>query len=828
MNLDDEIRDFIERETEENIAQGMDSEMARSAARRKFGNISRVKEDTRAVWRRVWIEQIWQDARYAARTMLRAPWFSASVVATLAVAIGLNTAVFSVVNAVLLRGLAYPEAERLVWINSYEPNLKRDFTLLPDYVAWRKEARSFEAITAFSPQQAAIQTPGGAVQMNGLETGGDFWRIVNPSPALGRVFGADEQNAIVLTWDFFEREFAGDRAIVGSAVRVDGKPVTVTGVLAEDFRFQFPTWWGAGRIDAYTSFTPAELQGRAGAVVARLKPGVPMARGLAEVQVIEQRQVALGTMRRPFTTNVYATPLAEKLTGTARRGLVILSVSGIFVLLIAAANIANLLLARASARQRELAIRVAVGGGRMRIARQLGVENLVFAMVAGAVGLAMARWTIALFVRIAPDAVPRLREANIDGRVLVFTLLVAVAASILFSIAAAISVWRNDLHTRLKDGSRGSLGLAGMRLRQILVAAELALAIVLVAAAGLMLKSDWRMNQRPAGFSPDQILTLTVRPTPGDHGVFFGELLRRVQRLPGVRSAGISTWLLFGAARFPVDQENHVVRINASSPDYPRAMGMRLEQGRWLAEGDDRAVLMNESMAREAFGDRDPVGQQVKIPNAVTVVGVVADLRYSKLDAAPAPEIYAPFAAVPGRIPSVTFAISSANPASLGGAVRKTLAELDPSQAAYDVKTLETSLAESITTRRFNLLLLGVFAAVALLLAMVGVYGVIAYSVSERTREIGVRMALGARAGKVVGMVVTEGLRVSLAGITVGIAAAFGLTRILANLLYEVRPDDPWIFGAVAGALLMTTLAACAVPARRASKVDPVVALRCD
>ena len=824
-HLDDDIRDHIERETRDNIERGMEPAEARYAALRKFGNVSRVKEETRAVWKRAWLEQIYQDARYAMRTLRRDPMFATVIVATLAIALGLNTAVFSVIDSVLLKPIVYPHADRLVWLNEFDSHLQRDFTSLPDFAAWRKQARSFEAMAAFTPQQVAIQTSNRAVQMNGLEVAGDFWRIISPRPALGRVFGPDEQNVVVLSSNFFEREFAGDPRIIGKAVLVDERPFTVVGVLPSSFRFQLPAWWASSKMDGYFPVTANELaRFRAGNVVAELKPSVRIEPALAEIEVI-QRQVIQSSPMRPFSPTLYAQPLQEKLVSGVRRALIVLLAAGAFVLLIAAVNVANLLLARASARQREIAIRAAVGAGRMRIIRQLMVENLVLTFIGAAAGLLVARWAIAALIRISPDAVPRLAEATIDARVLAFTFVVAIATALLFGIGPALSLWRGDLHRRLKDGSRASDGFANLRFRRILVAAELALAIILLTGAGLMLKSFWRMNQHPAGFTPEQILTFKVRG-PGSAKPYLAELIRRLDSIPGVRSAGISVWMLFSDGRFPNDDAPHIVRINASSPGYSRAIGMRLLKGRWLSESDRHAILMNESMAREAFGATDPLGQSVAIPERSTVVGIVADLKYGKLDASAPAEIYIPYSEFGGPVPSTNIAISTPNPAAIIPAIRKTIADLDPAQAAYDVKTLDQALAESIAPRRFNLFLLGIFASVALILAVIGVYGVIAYSVAERTREIGVRIALGAQTRGVVRMVVIEGMGVALAGILIGISAAFGFTRLMANLLYDVRPDDPLTFAAVGSLLALTALAACAGPALKAATIDPVIALR--
>ena len=836
MNLDDEIRDHIERETRDNIGRGMTPDEARYAALRKFGNVARVKEDVRAVWRRAWVEQIWQDGRYALRTLRRDPMFTAVVVLTLALTLGLNTVVFSVVNSVLLRPIDSPDANRLVWIAQHDPHLSRDQVASPDFLVWRKQAHSFASLTAYGPQPGAVRTANGSVQINGVVAGGDFWKIAGSRLALGRVFSPDEQDVVMLSWHFFEREFAANPGLVGTAVLLDGRPATIVGVLAQEFHFQFPAWWATPPVvDAYLPLPRRDYQNyRSVNVVGALKPGVRIEEARTEIEVIEKRVQESGGPPRPFGKLV-VDPLQGRLVGSARRGLIVLFAAGAILMLIAASNVTNLVLARTSARQREVAVRAALGAGRIRTIREFAVENMILALSGSCIGLLLSRWAIAALIRIAPGAAPRLIETTIDGRVGGFALLIGVIAAVLFSIAPMVSMWSADLHSRLKDSARSGRGPSGLRLRRMLVAGELAMAIVLLIGAGLVLKTSWRMSQWPAGFSPDHVLVFKVRP-PGGMGnpeaarEFLAELITRTESTPGVRAAGISTWMLFGGMRYPGDPQGgnaHVVRINAASEGYFRALGMRMLKGRWLRDTDSNTVMLNESMAREIFGDRNPVGQVITITSPVTVVGIVADLKYAKLDAAAPPEIYIPYRQF-SFFASSEVAIATAHPAALALSVRKTLAKIDPSQAAYDMQTLEQALAESIAPRRFNLFLLGSFAAVALILAIVGVYGVVAYSVAERTRDIGVRMALGAQTSGVVRMIVAEGMTVAGSGIFVGLVAAFGLTRLMTNLLYDVKPSDPTTFAAVAGALLLTALAACWGPALRAAEVDPVIALRCE
>jgi len=787
----------------------------------------------------VWVEQLFQDLGYALRLLRRNPRFAAVVVLTLALGIGMNTAVFSVVNTVLLKPLAYPNPERLVWMGDYDPHIRRDFVRQPDFLAWRKQARSYAGMAAFGYQQAAIGTERGASQIAGVYVAGDFWKITGAHAASGRLFGEEETDCLVLSRSLFEREFAGDAQIIGKVVVLNARPVHVTGVLPGSFRFQFPMWWAAEHpdpVEAYFSVPrPGEGVAQSTQVVAALKPGIGVEQAQAELQTLEKHLVE-EPGHPPLITGVHVDPLQEKLTGSSRRALMVLLAAGVFVLLIACVNVANLLLARATVRRKEVAIRAAVGAGRTRVVRQLLAESVLQALAGGLAGLLLARWAIAILVRISPYAVPRLSETAIDARVLAFTLGVSVLTGILFGAGPAISLWRTNLHDALKDGVRNSAGISGLRIRQVLVAVELSLAIVLLTGAGLMLKSFSRMNEHSPGFVPENVIVMKFRlagpryRTEPAQQAYFREVLRRIEGAPGVQWAGMSTWILLGRApAFPADTvpgQTHVIRLNATSPGYLKALGMSLVKGRWLTETDSAGALLNQSMARQAFGAIDPVGRQLLIPRPVTIVGILADVKYSRLDAGATPEVFVGYTQAPDLYGGEIAARTAGNAAALGPALRKLISDIDPSQPVYDVKTLEQALAESIAPRRFNLFLLGAFGASALMLAVVGIYGVMAYSVAERTREIGVRMALGARRGQVAGMVVRQALPMAIAGIVAGLAAAWGLTRLMAMLLYDVKATDPQTFAAVSILLGITALAACVGPALKAASIDPTVSLR--
>ncbi|MBS1855246.1 MAG: ABC transporter permease [Acidobacteria bacterium] len=837
--LEEEIRDHIERETAENIDRGMTPEAARLAARRKFGNVTRATEEAREVWRMVWLDQLAQDAGLGLRILRRNPRFAVVAVAALALGIGINTAVFSVVNAVLLRPLAYPHPERLVWLADHDPHIDRDFADIANFFEWRRYTMSYSGMAAYGYLQAALGTPRGAGYTTAIYAAGDFWKLTGARAVAGRLCGEDEPDCVVLSWGLFERLYGADSRVLGGATTVNGRAALLAGVLPRDFRVQLPMWWIADHpepVEAFVSLPPPrDRMAQSGQVFASLKPGIRIAQAQAELEALQKRLEKEGG-HRGIMTRLRVQSLAEKLSGGSRRALLVLLAAGCFVLLIACVNVASLLLARAAARRKEIAIRTAIGAGRMRVFRQLVVESAWPALAGGAVGLLLARWAVAVLVRTAPYAIQRMAETTIDGRVAFFTLAVSLLAAVLFGAGSAVACRRANLLSALKEGARGGAGLLGAGTRRVLMTVELTLAIVLLIGAGLMWKSLVRMNQRPPGFAPERTVVMKVRLAGPRYrakpaqDAFVREVLRRLAA-SGLSAAGVSTWFLFdGAPAFPVDSDpatTHVIRVNACSTGYLEALGMKLVRGRWLNENDD-GVLLNESMARQAFGRLDPIGREIAVPQRSTVVGIVADLKYFRPDAAAAPESFVNWQSGPGVFNLEIAARTAGDPHVVVRELEKQLAEIDPAQPVYDARTLEEALAATIAPRRLNLLLLGGFALVALAMAIVGIYGVMAYAVAERTREIGVRMALGARRGQVIAMVAREAGGVAAVGIGAGLLAAWGATRVMAGLLYGVAPNDPVVFAGVAVALGLTVLAACVGPALRASWVDPAIALRAE
>lgn len=834
--LQDDIRDHLDRETRDNIERGMSPADARAAALRKFGNVLLAEEETRAVWRRPWLDQLLLDLTFGLRTLRRAPSFTLVAVFTLAVGIGLNTAVFSVVNSVLLRPLAYPHPERLVWLGDYDPAIHHDMVMLSDFIAWRAASHSYSAMAAFSFQQAALADARGAFPVAAVFAVGDFWTLTGARPALGRLFTPGETNAVVISWELFQRQFGANPRVVGSAVTVDGGSATLTGVLPKGFRFEFPRWWATVHpepVEAYLTL-PGGMQQRGGQVAALLKPGVSIGQALAELQSLQQHLHPPSPAQSASGSRLRIDPLRGQLTTAARRPLSLLLAAGALLLLMASVNIASLLLARTASRRRELAIRLAVGAGRFRALRQLLVESVVLALSAGAIGVLLARWIVLLLARFGPASIPRLDEASIDLRVLAFTFSISLAAGILFGLAPAFTLWHTDLHDALKDGVRSTGSVFGLRLRRVLVAGELALAVVLLTGAGLLFASFLRMNAQPPGFTPEKILVMKLRLPAARYNRaaqehYRDELLRRLTAVPGIEAAGVSFQPMFCCApAFPNDaspSQTHLLHLNYATPGYLRAMGMQLVKGRWLTDSDTQStILLNESMAREAFGSVDPIGRSLSVPQKAVVAGVIADLRYTRLDTQAVPEAFLPFD--PAMMRQFDVAVRARDLSGIPAAIRRELAAIDPSVPAYDIKTLSASLADSIAPHRFNLLLLGTFAVSAFILALVGIYGVIAYSVAARAREIGVRVALGARPRNIVAMVIREGMTLALGGAAAGLAASFGFTRLMAGLLYGVSDTDPRIFAAASATLVATALFASWWPARKAAAIHPVAVLR--
>lgn len=868
--LEQELHDHIEAEVQYNLARGMSPDQARDAARLKLGNISLIREEAYAVWHRVWLEQLVQDIHFGIRTLRHNAGFTGTVVLTLALAIGMNTGVFSVIEAVILRPLPYPDANRLIWLASYSTDELSEHDNLvsrDDYSNWKDQSRTMESTAAYGNQDLAIMYRGRPTQERVASIAGDFWSLAGAQASLGRLFREGEPHVIVLSHAFFERRFNGNQDVLGQTVSINGFPFTIVGVLPNNFQFLFPKQYSGGDesrdIDAYVAFPPSVMRmpnrgssawelvvNQVGptpyyvCVLGRLRADVSLEAARAEMNAFYTRVLLQQTpYERAYTWHRAwrMKTLQQKVAGSARRALLVLLFAGGFVLFIAWANISNLLLGRAAVRQREIALRVAVGAGRMRIVRQFVTESLLLAGLGGAVGLFLAKAAIWLMIRGWPQAIPRLIEARLDLPVASFTLAIACLTGIVFGMASGVMLWGSSVNSALKDGNYALAGTARrINIRSLLVAIEVAIAIVLLTGAGLMIKSFWRMSENPVGLKPASILTMQVALGGARYSTwpaqqsYILELLSRLKSTPGVQAAGLSGTVLHTDVKVEGHQagspDQTFASIRAVSAGYLHAIGTPLREGRWLNESqmlDD--VLVNETFARSLSRNGDVVGRRINGSFlGGTIAGVVADFKYSQLDAEPLPEVYTSYQLAPLTNPlTIKFFVRVADGAKPDAhELEKVAASIDPTQPIYDVQTLEQSLSDSIAPRRFNLFLMGIIAGIALLMALVGIHGVVAYSVAQRTREIGVRMALGATRPDVLLMIVNRILGFAITGVLIGICAALALTRFMQSLLYDVGPRDPITITSVALILTSVALLACLGPALRASRINPVIALR--
>ncbi len=803
------------------------------------------------------MEGILQDIRYGLRTLVRSPGFAVVAVLALALGIGANTAIFSVVNAVLLRPLPFRDPGRLMVVESSNPAKGYpEFAVSPpDFLDWKDQGRSFEGMAAFEATPFNLSEGSEPERVQGSRITAPMLGLLGVKPILGRDFRPEEDRdgsdlVVLLGHALWTRRFGADPAIVGRAVSINGRKRTVLGILPPEFSFP-------NRSEIWTpmAFEKQELTGRGAHylnVIARIRPDATLAGARAEMQGIAERlKTQYKDTNAGWTAVVF--PLGEKVVGKLRAELWVLLGAVSFVLLIACANVANLLLARATERQKEVSIRIALGAGRWRLIRQLLTENVVLGLAGGVLGLLLALWGTDLLVAAGQENLPRFREVSVDLRVLLFTLGLSLATGLVFGLVPALQTSRPDLNESLKEGGRGgTAGRARHRLRGALAVGEIALALVLLTGAGLMLKSFLRLVSVDPGFRADHVLKFDVAlpgskyGTDAQQAAFVRQALQKLGALPGVATAAVATTLpLTGdliSYSFNLDgsgpqapSDRNSAEYDGVSPGYFHAMGIRVLKGRELRESDAagaaRVAVISDTMANRFFPGQDPIGRRIDINNGPPawreIVGVVADVKQLSLDGGIRPHVYEPLDQSPS--PYVTFVLrTSTDPAGLGTAARHAIQEIDPEQPIAGVETAEALVADSVAQPRFAMLLLGVFAGVALLLAGIGTYGVIAYSVSQRTHEFGVRMALGAGRGQVLALVVRQGALLAAAGVALGLLAAAGSSRVLAGLLFGVSPTDPITYAGVALLLTGVALLACVVPARRATRVDPIAALRCE
>ncbi|MCI0356823.1 MAG: ABC transporter permease [Acidobacteria bacterium] len=804
------------------------------------------------------METLWQDIRYGARQLLRSPGFTAVAVLTLALGIGANTAIFSVVNAVLLQPLPYHEPEELVvvWTRPQNQPQTRNPASLPDFRDWESQNRVFEGMAAYAYNRFAVSGPEGADYRRGIFATSNLLSLLGVDPVVGRplTLADDREYVVLLSHRFWQERYAGDPTVIGRRLSLNSEPYIIIGVMPPNFRFPTPD------VDLWLSFASVyAVSGNATIgnwiqdrslhgyrVVARLRPDVGVEQAQAELQAVAQH-LAEQYPDSNAGLGVALVPLHTQVVGGVQQALLVLLGAVGFVLLIACVNVANMLLARSSVREREFAVRRALGANTSRLVRQLLSESTLLAILGGSLGLFLAVWGVDLLVGLAPAEVPRLESVAVDGWVLGFMLVTSLVAGVLVGLAPGWRTHSADLNQSLRAGDRGATGHARRRIvRSLLVLSELALAVVLLAGAGLMLRSLGRLLAVDPGFRPDRLLTLSVALTVNRYQqaeqqvAFFEELLARIQSLPGVESAGACNSLppnmIQRGSSFTIEGQPMAPGESPSAlflpitPDYLSALGVKLLEGRFFSESDTAAapavVLINQTLVQDYFREQSPLGKRIQLDGRLrTIVGVVGDVKYQGLHAPAGPQIYVPFTQSP--FPGMYIAIRTrTDPDALSGSVREVIAALDPEVAPTRVRTMDEVIRQSVAEPRFRSLLLLGFSGLALALAAVGIYGVISYTASQRTHEMGVRLALGALPGDIVRLVVKEGMRLAAAGIGLGLSGAFALTRFLGSLLFEVTPTDPATLVGVAILLAAVALAACWIPARRAARVDPMVALR--
>jgi len=852
--LDRELQFHLERQVAAKIRDGMTDAEARRGARLEFGGLDQVKEECRDARGTRWLETLLQDMRFALRTLRRSPAFALVAVLTLALGVGANTAIFTVVNGVLLRPLPFPEPERL-YLVSYLPR-NNPFLTAPGladrtYLEFRRQDRVFERLTTYSSNAVTLTGAGDPVRIPAAAVTPGFFQVLRENPALGRAFlsgedQADRAGVAVLSHKLWRSQFAGDPRILGRTITLDGVAHNIIGVMPPEFGYpgNVEIWTPlAVEIDPHNSYTRP--------VIGRLKPGIPAQTAQAELETFARRlPLGPGESRGGFAARII--PLKDSVVGNIRSSLLVFAGAVAFVLLIACANFANLLLIRAAGRRQEISVRAALGAGRWRLIRQLLTESALVALAGGAGGTLLAAVGVPALLALAPAGkIPRIEEIRMDAWVLLFTAAISLFTGVVFGLAPALGATGRELRHSLSGSGRTSTGRHG-GFRSALVVSEISLALVLVAGAGLMLKSFLRIRAVNPGFHPGNVLTMTVElpesayHTAAQMQAFHQRTLEKLSSLPEVLAAGAVNWLPLGEwwvkGDFRLEGGRHSqynVLKPAVSPGYFRTIGIRMLSGRDFTDRDSATApgvaIVSQMVAKQLWPGEDPIGKRISMedePKAgdwLTIVGVVDDIRQQGLTEDPEPAIYQPFTQVPRTffLGHMTFAVRTAsNPQRMTSAVRSVLRSLDKNQPVDSISTMEDRVIATTTEPRFQTRLLAVFAMLALALAAIGVYGVLAYSVSERTHEIGIRMALGAGTGEVMGMVLRNSLMLAAAGVTLGIAGALIVTRVLGRFLFEVKPTDPGIFAVVALLLSAIALLAGCAPARRATKVDPVVALR--
>jgi putative ABC transport system permease protein len=805
-----------------------------------------------------------QDLHYGWRMLAKNPGFTLTALLSLALGIGANTAIFSVVNAVLLRALPFHEADRLVmvWEDVSFAGFPRNTPAPANYADWKAQQSSFEEMAALDERSFNLTGDGEPERIVAQGVTANFFPLLGVKPVLGRVFlPADDRpeanRVVMLSYPLWQQRYGGQESIIGRELLLNNEKYTVIGVMPAGFQF----------LDSYIklwvpiAFTPQQLARRGShylQVVARMKPGITLEQANADIQTIQQR-ISRDYPNEAGRINAFVLSLREQIAGGMQRPLLVLLVAVGFVLLIACANLANLLLSRAASRQREIAVRSALGASRGRVVRQLLTESLLLSMAGAVLGMMAAWWSFEFLKHLIPDGLALSTKLDLDPRVLGYTLLVALLTGIVFGLAPALQASKVDLHEALKQGGGRASSQAGGRLRNAMVVTEVALALVLLVGAGLLIQTFFKLRNQYSGLQPENVLILRTQlsgskyPGQPQRAAFYQQVLERVKSLPGVESAGYVTTVPLewkgGTSGFSIEGRT-VVQSRAQglsfdanhrqvSADYHQTMGIPLRQGRYFSDSDNEQAMpvavINETMARQYWPGEDAVGKRFKLGDPgnnrpwMTIVGVVGDVRQMGVDDPVKAEMYLPYRQLTdyqGYAPRALVLRTSIEPMSLVTAVRREIHAVDADQPISNIRTMEQVFAEETGSRQLGMTLLAIFAGLALLLSALGIYGVLAYFVVQHTPEIGVRLALGAPRRDIIGLVLKKGMTLALIGVGIGLGAALALTRLMVALLFEMSATDPVTFAAIALLLTVVALVACYLPARRAMKVDPMVALR--
>jgi predicted permease len=849
--LDEELRHHIERQTEQNVRLGMSPEEARCAARKAFGGVEQAKEWSRDARGVRWIEDLWQDLCYGTRMLIKTPGFTLIAVATLALGIGANTAIFSVVNGMLVRPLPYDQPDQLVQLwEAYKAGV--DGAASPGaFLDWKGQSTSFESLSLLLNIDLNLTGEGEPERISGAKMSASGLPILRAQPLLGRAFAPDEDQpgkdkVIVLTHRLWQRRFGGDANIVGRVIQLSDQSYTVIGVLPPRF---LPWDWADFILPS--AVAPEDANRRDAhwlGVFGRLKSGLTVEQARAEVNALSARIKPLyPAYKKNWVVNIV--PMQERITGDIKLSLLLLLGAVGCVLLIACANVANLLLARALARQREMAIRAALGASRWRVIRQLLTESVLLALIGALIGLLLAFWSVDALTHLTAVDLPRVQEVRIDLQVLGFALCISLLSGLAFGLAPAVQASKPDLNETLKESGRGLQGRVRNNVRSSLIVSEVALALILLIGAGLLLNSFIRLSSVPPGINPKNALTMQISlpdkkyPDAERRAAFFQQVIERIENIPGIEAAGVTATMplsgrspstFFSVIGRPGQPEpGYLTDFDFCTPGYFRAAGIPLRAGRLFDQGDRpgaaRVVLINEMLARERFPNEDPLGKLIRLEDeGWEIIGIVGDVRQRGQAQNARPCVYLPQAFSYGGGDGHLVIRTTGAPMAIAESVRRAVLEADPAQPVANVRTMEDVLGASVAQRRFIMMLLSGFAVASLLLAALGLYGVIAYGVSQRTHEIGIRIAMGAQARDVLQLVVGHGMKLALIGVGLGLLGSFALTRLLKSSLYGVGATDPATFALITLLILGVALLACYLPARRATKVDPLVAIRCE